>query len=1175
MRIADRRSRIVERGVRQQREVRLVQALVILLSVMLPACGPSGANQSGGIKTSAGARDELRYDKSIAFLKLSQISPQPELPAPATSTDQTSDRASKQIENARELFAEDRYAEAIQRLERALRYSPNSLSAHQLMARVCLQAGNGARATEHLQRALLLDEAGAEAHYLLGRARMLNEKWPAAMLQMRTLPLCDDLPQHHGISVLRHYFLAHCLAREGYLTAAIQQYQEFTLRAGEPWPENADPRRLAEAQNLLRAAHSNQGELHELLDQPTEAARALGLASTFDPENLELIRKQVELFAQARLYEPAIAAAMSLAEKDIESALPLLISIRRRAKQSKALLADLRALAEIRPKDDRIVRALADEHVLRGKPAQATDVLREFVTAHPENAGAATALANLLVQQQRWLESIKAVAGALDRTRRPEAIVSDWLDNLRREDQATKLFQAVAGRIDDPQTDPQELFLIARVALLIEKNDFAERALRKCRRQAPDFAPTFLALGRLYLDTYRWQDAVEAAKQARALLDHDFRPHRLLGEAYLGLDDYDQAVDALNEAVRLNRSDLQSIIKLAESYERSGKTLQNRRQNQIILEIDPTNAKALQTLFLGALEEQEPDRARQYLDALEKEPRLRGTYRRCQARWKLEQERDLEAFVQELQDIAKDHPTDLEAHMDLAEIYGIRGQFDLMEQELDQILLQTPNHFGAQEMLCGLRIFQLKYDWAVENLRARLAIHPNRPAWQQRLASVLIHDQQYEAAAKVLQRFLQSNDLKGPDRSLLQYDLLMSLVLSGSVKAATDALHKWVDEQPQEVNLRTILIHLYRLQGNSDQAVELARRWLQECDLPDRNTYQALLLVAYWADERFDAAEILLLDWLEIDPDAPDPTRRLLTTYHKAGKFDDAIELARSITLETEALDLVFELVRLYHAKNDHDAALRVLRDHMAAEARKRRRNRAPTSNEQVLQQQLCRSLIFSAGRFDVAERELTNWLSEARDPRHKLALLQLLSTCYQYGGKHSLAVQQLEEIYRLFPDGIGIKNDLGYTWAAAGMHLEQAEKMIRDAVGKVPRSMAYLDSLGWVLYKQGDFPGAYEWLTKAARAPLVNWQSWLFTAELRRGEDDPVIRDHLGDAAWRLNKKDQAVACWRRAHELVTADADDLLSPEQQAILENQPAKIEAALHGGQPEVAPVGLEH
>ena len=115
--------------------------------------------------------------------------------------------------------------------------------------------------------------------------------------------------------------MAHCLAREGYLTAAIQEYQEFTLRAGEPWPEDADPRRLAEAQNLLRAAHSNQGDLHELLDQPAEAARALGLAAAFDPENLELIRKQVELFAQARLYEPAIAAAMSLAEKDVELAL--------------------------------------------------------------------------------------------------------------------------------------------------------------------------------------------------------------------------------------------------------------------------------------------------------------------------------------------------------------------------------------------------------------------------------------------------------------------------------------------------------------------------------------------------------------------------------------------------------------------------------------------------------------------------------------------------------------------------------------------------------------------------------------------------------------------------------------------------------------------------------------
>jgi tetratricopeptide (TPR) repeat protein len=62
----------------------------------------------------------------------------------------------------------------------------------------------------------------------------------------------------------------------------------------------------------------------------------------------------------------------------------------------------------------------------------------------------------------------------------------------------------------------------------------------------------------------------------------------------------------------------------------------------------------------------------------------------------------------------------------------------------------------------------------------------------------------------------------------------------------------------------------------------------------------------------------------------------------------------------------------------------------------------------------------------------------------------------------------------------------------------------------------AFMDSLGWVLYRRGNVEEARIWLEKAAAHHL--------------GADDPTVWDHLGDVYLRLNLIDQAAEAWRKA---------------------------------------------
>lgn len=127
------------------------------------------------------------------------------------------------------------------------------------------------------------------------------------------------------------------------------------------------------------------------------------------------------------------------------------------------------------------------------------------------------------------------------------------------------------------------------------------------------------------------------------------------------------------------------------------------------------------------------------------------------------------------------------------------------------------------------------------------------------------------------------------------------------------------------------------------------------------------------------------------------------------------------------------------------------------------------------------------------------------------------LSNVYVQQGDYPRGKEILEEVYRESPDDPSVNNDLGYLYADHGENLEQAESMIRKAVAAEPENPAYLDSMGWVLYKLGKYEESREWLEKAVKLPSGS---------------DATIWDHLGDTYHKLEQRDKAVEAWTKALE-------------------------------------------
>ena len=125
------------------------------------------------------------------------------------------------------------------------------------------------------------------------------------------------------------------------------------------------------------------------------------------------------------------------------------------------------------------------------------------------------------------------------------------------------------------------------------------------------------------------------------------------------------------------------------------------------------------------------------------------------------------------------------------------------------------------------------------------------------------------------------------------------------------------------------------------------------------------------------------------------------------------------------------------------------------------------------------------------------------------------LSNIYVLKGDKRKGESILEKVFAEDPEDISVNNDLGYLWADQGKNLKKAEKMIRKAVKAEPDNPAYLDSLGWVLFRLGKFKEGVPHLKRATTLP---------------GGGDATIWDHLGDCYEKLGEKKQAVESWTKA---------------------------------------------
>jgi tetratricopeptide (TPR) repeat protein len=106
-----------------------------------------------------------------------------------------------------------------------------------------------------------------------------------------------------------------------------------------------------------------------------------------------------------------------------------------------------------------------------------------------------------------------------------------------------------------------------------------------------------------------------------------------------------------------------------------------------------------------------------------------------------------------------------------------------------------------------------------------------------------------------------------------------------------------------------------------------------------------------------------------------------------------------------------------------------------------------------------------------------------------------------------------LKKLIEVRPDHAHAYNALGYSLAERNMRLPEARKLIERALELAPDDYFIVDSMGWVLYREGDLKGAAEQLRRAYS-----------------GRPDAEIGAHLGEVLWVMGERDEADRIWQES---------------------------------------------
>ena len=490
----------------------------------------------------------------------------------------------------------------------------------------------------------------------------------------------------------------------------------------------------------------------------------------------------------------------------------------------------------------------------------------------------------------------------------------------------------------------------------------------------------------------------------------------------------------------------------------------------------------------------------------------------------------------------------------LGEIALRRGEVELASSAYADLALRTRD-VQVLERTIEVSGFARRYDLATEAARMWLEIEPDSKRALQMLVGVMLLSGQLDEAAPYLVRLIQSDsgtigdNLLSLNRTLARqndrmavfrlieqvclpfaayaeahYALAVAAAGAGLGERARAETRRALEIRPNWETAAVLKAQLI-LRESQEDAVRFMEGYLRQHPKAwDVQLTLARALVGLKryteARQRFEAlyavypdnpevvlpAAVLALQENDI-PQAELRFRRLLQLDLKdkglvyfylgqiaedAKRYEEALAYYAAVGEGERYLPAQMRRAQVLAARGDLEGARQVLSGARAATAEDRVRLAIAEAG-----------LLREAKAYKAAFLLLESMLGEQPDDLDLLYDSALLAERLQ---EYDLMEKRLRRLMVLQPESAQAYNALGYSYAERNLKLDEARALIERAIAIAPNDFYIVDSLGWVLYRQGDFAGALVQLERAYAA-----------------RPDPEVAAHLVEVLSALGRQEEA----------------------------------------------------
>ncbi len=579
-----------------------------------------------------------------------------------------------------------------------------------------------------------------------------------------------------------------------------------------------------------------------------------------------------------------------------------------------------------------------------------------------------------------------------------------------------------------------------------------------------------------------------------------------------------KAIEAYKKAYALDPKSPVIGERLAEMYWKAQRTREAVNEAREILKRDPDNLQSRRLL------------GRIYLRSLGDVSAGNG------------QPETVNRAIEQFAEINRLDPSDTESALWLARLYRLKNEHDKAEEVLRNILKTDPENEAAVEQLTQLLMDGGKSQEAVSLLEG-ITAHSPSPVLLDLLGDA--YTQTHELA-KAEQSYRKAAELD-PSELSHQRGLGQTLLAEEKYPEALAVYQKISDVMPDDSDVYLQIAKIYRELHQLDKAEENLVKARQYAPGSPEVMYNEAMV--YQAQGRYEDAIRVLSDAVTgikgQSPTPPSRRRSLAILYQQLGQlyrdtqnypaaiytFEELGHLgeeedrrARIIIMDTyraaKNLPKALETGKEALAKYPADPAIRTSHALLLGE------DGQTDAAAKILKAQLHGDTGDRDTYLNIAQvYERGRRYKEAEEAAHAAEVLPgqprenemvwfLLGAIYERQKFFDKAEEQFKKVLSVNPKNAQALNYYGYMLGDLGIRLDEAEALVQRALKEDPFNGAYLDSLGWIYFKENKYGASESTLRKA----------------VERERHDATIHSHLGDLYAKTGRTDLAGAEWEKS---------------------------------------------